>query len=996
MNDSTLVCPVLVGRDAALAQARAVLERSRADQAGVVCVSGEAGVGKSRLMRAIGEYARASGVLVLTGACFEADRMQPYSALLDLVRMLVTTESAALAAHYFAPAAAALTIQFPELASVFGTVVDTDWRDAGENRRRLFHALATAFNTLSRVQPVLLVFEDLHWSDDATLDLVQHLAQYVVSDAVTIAMTFRSDEVDARLAKLLAELNRTRRATAIALRPLDGDQTTSMVRAILRADAPPAAAFARALHAMTDGNPFFIEEVLKAMPCDASLSAAALEHTRLPRTAIEAVVRRLALLSAPAQQIASVAAVAGRRFDFDLIHTITSHAEAELLEIMRELLDAQLVVEESADRFAFRHALTRDAIRSRLLGRERLALHRAIAAALDARSDSRTHETDDALAYHTFEAGMWEQARRHAVRAAGNALALGAPREALLQYERAVAASERLAGPPDPALLLARGRARETLGAFVQAHDDFAAALDIARKLDDHRTEWEALHALGLLWAARDYDRAGEYRRAALDVARALGDDDCIARSLNRVGNWLVNRERPAEGIPHHEEAHTLFARGGNRRGIAETVDLLGMAHHIAGDESRAVELFDQSIVLFAELDDRRGLVNALAAYSVCGPSYHASPGIVRSGQHAPQVFDERAIRLAAEIEWRAGEAFTRYLLADALGWRGSYARALDLASESLEIAKELEHREWQCGTHRVLGMIASDLGANERALTHLENAYRIAMQLQSASWLRWTVAPYAIGLARSGRSHDAVAVLDRIDREIPATLAGGPTLGRRWLALARAEVALATDQPRLALECVRDLDAVGVPSAALVRARAWLAIESGEDAIAALTIARDAAEAQGARGVLWRVWALEGRAHLAARRRGDARDAFDRAREIALGLTDGLDDDTLIASHRAEIDRLAPPPPTATPARTARAAAAGLTRREREAAALVASGLSNRVIGRRLGIGERTVETHVAGALSKLQFSSRAQLAAWATAQGIAAPASVSTSSPR
>ena len=189
-----------------------------------------------------------------------------------------------------------------------------------------------------------------------------------------------------------------------------------------------------------------------------------------------------------------------------------------------------------------------EAIRARLLARERVALHRSIATMLEQQYDDNVHQLDDALAYHMFEeAGAWDSARRYVPpRAADHALALCAPREALQQLERAVVATEHSGTRVDAALLIARGRAHETLGAFSHADDDFAAALAVARESGDRRAQWLALHALGMLWAARDYDRAAQHRRDALDLARSIDDPLLIAHSLNRVGNWYVNREGPA------------------------------------------------------------------------------------------------------------------------------------------------------------------------------------------------------------------------------------------------------------------------------------------------------------------------------------------------------------------------------------------------------------------------------------------------------------------
>ena len=995
-----LVCPLLIGRDAPLTAGFHALDRVRGAHGSTLLVSGEAGIGKSRYVRAMVERARSSGFLTLQGACFETDRAHPYAPILDLVRVLSATASPALAAHYFAPAATELVTLFPELRSVF---LDVEARPAGdpeEDRRRLFHSFTDAVHALGRVQPLLLIIEDVHWSDDATLDLLLHLARHINTEAIALVLTFRSDEVGPRLGRLLADFDRARCASEVALRPLGINDVSAMLQSIFGSQATLGTPFAESLHGVTEGNPFFIEETLKALfvagdivHSDGAWRARPLEHVRVPRTATEAVGRRLAGLSPEAGRVASIAAVAGRRFDFELLQALTGQDEERLLSHIKELVEAQMVVEESADRFAFRHALTREAMRARLLARERVALHRAIASALETQSDP----DDDALAYHTFEAGAWAQARHHALRAARRALALSAPREALRQFERAVTATENAGDVPDAELLIDRGRAQEILGAFQQANADFNAGLARARDVDDQRAEWQALHALGMLWAARDYERAGGYRRDALDVARAIGDATLIARSLNRVGNWFVNREEPFAAIPFHDEALAIFEAAADLRGVTETVDLLAMAHHVAGDVHTAVRLFERSIELFTRLEDRRGLSNALSVLIACGPSHHASGGPVAESALMPELLEsERAATLASDIGWRAGEAFSRYLLSDCLAWRGDFARALRIARESLAIAQEIEHLEWQCASRRVLGDMALDLQSPAEAIVPLEEAHRIARRLGSRIWIRWTGAPLGIALARDGQVERAAEVVAAIDLSVPpSSNVERRTLGERKLQLTRAEIALAAGEFAAVLVIMSRDDMIGTPRVALLRGRAFLALEQWDDATSCLSMARIDAAAQHARPLLWQIEATQGQVFLAQRKRLDARHAFDAARSIATELAAGIDDPELAASFVARVDQVAPPPPARTAAQTARDAHGGLTRRERDTAALIAQGKSNRAIARTLGIGERTVEGYVASALSKLGFNSRAQLAVWAAGQGLANPRQ-STEGPR
>ena len=356
----------------------------------------------------------------------------------------------------------------------------------------------------------------------------------------------------------------------------------------------------------------------------------------------------------------------------------------------------------------------------------------------------------------------------------------------------------------------------------------------------------------------------------------------------------------------------------------------------------------------------------------------------------------ERAVHLSTEIGWRAGMAFSATSSQTALpGVENTSARCAALASRS-PLPRTWSISEWQCGARRVLGVIALDLHAMPDALAHLEAAYDIARRLSSAIWIRWTAAQYAVALARDGRPDHAGAVLDEVDRIVRGSGAtavengrASRTLGERHLALARAEIALASGAPAQALALLDEHEAGRTPRSALLRAQALAALERWGEAVDCLRVARSQARAQEARPLMWRIAAAHGAVELAQRHRLAARESFDVARSAATELVASLDEPALVAAFFSHVDVVAPPPAERTPGQAAKAAYGGLTRRERDTAALVAQGKSNRAIARSLGIGERTVEGYVAAALSKLGFASRSQIAVWATEQGLAAPES-------
>ncbi len=574
--------------------------------------------------------------------------------------------------------------------------------DPEQEKRRLFAALTQYFLNRAATCPLLLIVEDVHWSDDTSMEFLHYLARRCVTHPLLVLLTYRSDEVRSSLRHWLAQLDREHLAQEEALTRLTRSDTDAMLRAIFDLQRPVPVETLDALYGLTEGNPFFIEEILKSLIATGGIFYAhgawdrkPLGELHIPRSIQDAVQQRSDHLSASARQVLILAAVAGRRFDFAVLQQLTHHDEQQLLLLMKELMAVQLVVEESADQFAFRHALTRQVVYAQLLVRERQTLHRRIAETMEHlyAGALEAHLAD--LAYHFYEAGLWEKALEYAEQAGERAQRLYAPRAAIEQYTRALNAAHQLALAPSSALYRARGQAYETLGEFERACRDYEQALEVAHSAHDGVAEWQSVIDLGFLWAGRDYQQTGVYFRRAIDLARALADPNLLAHSLNRLGNWHLNAGQALEALRCHQEALLTFRGLHDRHGLAETLDLLGMANLLNSDLLQSTADYRQAVELFRETDNRQGLVSSLGTLVICSSGNYSTLMEVRVVTSLADVVSqgETARSLAREIGQRSGEAFTLICLGTCLGPRGEYAQALELLQESLHIAKEIEHR---------------------------------------------------------------------------------------------------------------------------------------------------------------------------------------------------------------------------------------------------------------------------------------------------------------
>ena len=1010
--DKPITCPVLIGRTRELAALTSLIVGAGSGQEHAALISGEAGIGKSRLVAEAKNAAEAQGFLLLQGSCFQADISSPYAPLLDLLRAFFASRLPASRAADQEPLVRELVRLLPDLTFLFPQLVPfplPQTLEPEQHKRRLFTVLTHFLTCQATQQPVLITVENVHWCDESSLDFLLHLARQSTRQPLFLLFTYRREDTSPRLSHWLAQLERERLALELALIPLSYTEVDAMLQAIFAAPHPVPLELLGTIYTQTEGNPFFVEEMLKSLLAAGELHAVDETWERksekgkaggfsfLPRSVQDAVQQRVDRLSAAAKQMLTLAAVAGRRFDFSLLQQVLHCEEDQLLPPMKELLAAQLVVEESADRFAFRHELIRQAISSELLARERRSLHRTLAEALESLSASpslrEAHLAD--LAYHFTEAGLWAKTLEYAQRAGERALALYAPRTASEHFTHALEAAHQLQLRPPAHVSYGRGQAFETLGEFERARSDYEQALDTAHTASDGSMEWQSLMALGFLWAGRDYAQAGVWFRQALEQASHIASSTLRARSLNRFGNWLVNTGRIEEGLQAHHEALTLFEAQENTQGMAETLDLLGITYGMRGDRIKAVEQLGQAIALFRTLDDTQSLVSSLAMRAV-----QSMPGSsettfcpLRTRDACVQDAGESRL-LARQIESLSGQAFAENTLAHTLLSFGEFGSALIHAQEANRIASEIEHQQWMVASTSALGHIYVLLLAPAPAITTLAAGLLRAEALGSTFWM----ATLAAHLGRAYvLNHNLPAAQAALQAVIPRDQQPR-TMAERDIALAWGELVLAQGEAGLALQMAEHLlvSAPGlcpeqspqpIPHLLKLKGEALLALSRLDEAVEALEDAKRGAVARNARPVLWTIHRSLGRVYQLLQRKEQARQARAAARQLVEELATTIDDVSLRGQfERAALDTFPQEKPPLL-REAARQAFGGLTAREREVAVLIAQGKTSREIADLLVVSERTAEGHVSNILGRLGFTSRAQIAAWVVERGLAKP---------
>jgi DNA-binding CsgD family transcriptional regulator len=428
---------------------------------------------------------------------------------------------------------------------------------------------------------------------------------------------------------------------------------------------------------------------------------------------------------------------------------------------------------------------------------------------------------------------------------------------------------------------------------------------------------------------------------------------------------------------------------------MARTLDLMGFDSYVLGEVVQGAAYYEEAMPILRELDDRQGLVNALVNFSLSPRFDTEVMGEMDLYQRAS--LSEPAAEIARGCDYRKGEADALSKAAICLCRAGDYGRGLNLLGRASAIAEEIEHRELVTTLHLAWGIeLYPGLLAFAKAREHLAAALAAAHELGS-------IALSLISTARLASAcildDDLPAARELLDAALPADLPNGAEMTslQRGCWTARAELELALGHPGRALEIIERLLAStanlaqygphAVPRLSRLRGQALAALGQGETAIEELQGALTVAGAQGQRPMVWRLHADLGKAYRAQGRREEAEQAFASARTIIQQLAGTVPDVALRNHFLQQALAALPASPALTPRRAAMKEFGGLTERERQVAALIVQGASNREIAEALVITVRTVEAHVTRILDKLGLKSRTELAAWTVAKGLARP---------
>jgi DNA-binding SARP family transcriptional activator/tetratricopeptide (TPR) repeat protein len=695
---------VFVGRKRELAGLVGALEDALAGRGRLVLVSGEPGVGKSRLAdEAIGE-ARARGAIVLTGRCWEAGGAPAYWPWVQSLRAYVPqTELEALRAQ-LGDGAPDLAQLLPELRELFPDLSEAPTLESEAARFRLFEAVASLLKGASKARPLVLVLDDVHAADEPSLLLLQFVARGIADNRLLVVCAFRDVDPTMRdpLSSALAELVREPHTSQIALAGLSEPDVAEYVELSTGVQAVPRQV--EAIHSETEGNPLFVGEVVRLLDAEGRIAEAD-EQLRIPPGVRAVIGRRLGRLSERCRDLLVPASVLGREFGLDALARIGGLPREELLDALDEAIAERVLddVPGSPGRLRFGHALIRDTLYDDLSSARRQQLHLDAGEALEEvyAADLEPHLAE--LALHFLDAGGAGDPAKgidYARAAADRAARLFAYEEAARLYEMALEAL----GPESAAtarlrceLLLSLADSQGRAGEGSDAKTTFLRAAELARSAD----EPELLARAAVSYGGRFvWDRAvSDERLVPLleDALAAVGEGDSALRIrlLSRLGAALRGEpsREPRERIC--EEAVKAARRMGDPAALAYALDAAGAALHAPQTVERRLAEATEIVSLAGAVRDRERVYDGhehafWAAWEFGDPARRASElaSMRRVAEELRQPSQFWTLGLARAVlavaEGRFAEAEELIEQAAGIGarvqtWGASVARRLEL-----------------------------------------------------------------------------------------------------------------------------------------------------------------------------------------------------------------------------------------------------------------------------------------------------------------------------
>ncbi len=722
------------------------VDRTIQGEGGLVFLYGEAGIGKTRLARELRTYARLRGMQVLYGRCpalFRMDGVPPYVLWREIIRDCLYNSSPEQLYRVIGFYPAEVAKIAPELRQKLATIPQSLPISPDQEQNRLFEAISQFITNISKEAPLLVVLDDLQWTDSTSLLLLHYLARGVYRSPLLLLGAYRSTDIDSKhtLSSVLTELNRERLLQSVSLKRMSLNEISEMVRQILEQDDVPAE-FCKMVYEKTRGNPFFAEEVIKSLKEEEVIyreenkwKIREVSRIEFPETVKSVVKARVDRLDNECQNVLTLASFVGNDFSCETLCGVTGIEENKLLEIIEKLLKTGLVkhrVMRGEDVCSFADIIVRDVLYEEVSPFRRKKLHNVVGCALEKVCAKKIDEHFGELALHFLESGDKEKALDYFLKAGEKASNVHANSEAASYFESALRLLEEKEGE-----LREKGRVLERLGDLKGIVGEPAARLKYwneALQLWSHLNEKEKVARLHrriayVLFAMGDIEKAREHLDKASESVETMPESVELAKLyIARADEKMWYAGDMAGSRSWAEKALALAEKLGNFEAIADSYITLGNAYFFTRDQKKASECFETALKIALD----KNYVNiALSAYHQLA----IEPSLKNEKQFE---YFEKHMELSKKAGFISSISWSGMVLAVMYAWyRGNMKDAVSLAEESVALSRKVGYPRSLSLSIGYLGLIRMILGELDKSEQYFKEAFdfsQIAGDLDSAA----------------------------------------------------------------------------------------------------------------------------------------------------------------------------------------------------------------------------------------------------------------------
>ena len=730
----------LVDRAEEMERLREAVDRAVRGEGGLVFLCGEAGIGKTRLTRELGAYARLRGMRVLYGRCpalFRMDGVPPYVLWNEVIKdyLEVCTPEQLYRVVGFYPGEVSKLV--PELRQKLGAVPQSFAISSEQERDRLFEAVSQFIINVSKETPLLVVLDDLQWTDQSSLLLMHYLARGIYREHMLLLGAYRDTDVDEKhpLSPVLTELNRERLLQSVPLKRMSLSDVSEMIRHILEQDDVPRE-FCELVYEKTRGNPFFAEEVIKSLKEEEVIyreddrwKIKEVSKIEFPKTVKNVIKNRINRLDDECQNVLMMASFVGNDFSFEALCGVTQLGEDRLLETMEKLLKTGLIKEKvvrGEDSYSFADVIVRDVLHEEISHLRHKKLHSSVGLALEKVYSEKIDEHLGELAYHFLEGGDNARALDYFLKAGEKAQKVYAHNEAFSYLQHALELLEEKGANPEQKVRIVEklGDLEFWMGNLDAGMENYGKALTLWNQLGDKKNI-AGLHIrmAYLFWQGYgDKTMASEHHHMALEILEKEPESVELASLYEDISHMLWRTGKSSEALAWTQKALKLAEKLGASDVLARCYNDLGVLGMNSGEFEKALEYYERGLKIALE---NKLVDSALTLYNNLCLLYSAVGDFQKLFETA---------REGSEMAKKAGAlynlAWLNIVLGGSYGYMGDLQKALSILEETLALDKRIKYTGHLGYAMWSLGVCYQWLGEWDKSLKYLMEARDIGKKV--------------------------------------------------------------------------------------------------------------------------------------------------------------------------------------------------------------------------------------------------------------------------